>query len=125
MKKILLILGLTLGLSADIGVEFLGMGYHYNKDVDRNSNQKYFGLVYIDEANWEVGISTFENSYYERSNAVYVGYRQPLYEEDFTVGFFVDAGYVSGYEDKNLLLVKGAVPGPKGGFIVINEAVKA
>ncbi len=29
------------------------------------------------------------------------------------------------YEDKNLLLVKGAVPGPKGGFLVINEAVKA
>lgn len=29
------------------------------------------------------------------------------------------------YEDKNLLLVKGAVPGPKGGFVVINEAVKA
>lgn len=29
------------------------------------------------------------------------------------------------YEDKNLLLVKGAVPGPKGGFLVIKEAVKA
>jgi large subunit ribosomal protein L3 len=29
------------------------------------------------------------------------------------------------YEDKNLLLVKGAVPGPKGGFLVISEAVKA
>ncbi len=29
------------------------------------------------------------------------------------------------YEDKNLLLVKGAVPGPKGGFLEINEAVKA
>lgn len=29
------------------------------------------------------------------------------------------------YEDKNILLVKGAVPGPKGGFLVINEAVKA
>lgn len=29
------------------------------------------------------------------------------------------------YEDKNLLLVKGALPGPKGGFLVINEAVKA
>jgi len=29
------------------------------------------------------------------------------------------------YEDKNLLLVKGAVPGPKGGLLVINEAVKA
>jgi large subunit ribosomal protein L3 len=29
------------------------------------------------------------------------------------------------YEDKNLLLVKGAVPGPKGGVLVIKEAVKA
>ncbi|MFO7612602.1 MAG: 50S ribosomal protein L3 [Clostridia bacterium] len=29
------------------------------------------------------------------------------------------------YSDKNILLVKGAVPGPKGGFLVINEAVKA
>ncbi|HPJ21621.1 MAG TPA: 50S ribosomal protein L3, partial [Clostridia bacterium] len=29
------------------------------------------------------------------------------------------------YEDKNILLVKGAVPGPKGGFLVIKEAVKA
>lgn len=29
------------------------------------------------------------------------------------------------YEDKNLLLVKGAVPGPKGGFLVVREAVKA
>lgn len=29
------------------------------------------------------------------------------------------------YGDKNILLVKGAVPGPKGGFLVINEAVKA
>lgn len=28
------------------------------------------------------------------------------------------------YEDKNILLIKGAVPGPKGGFLVINEAVK-
>lgn len=29
------------------------------------------------------------------------------------------------YEDKNLLLIKGAVPGPKGGLLVINQAVKA
>jgi large subunit ribosomal protein L3 len=29
------------------------------------------------------------------------------------------------YGDKNILLVKGAVPGPKGGFLVINKAVKA
>ncbi|MBN2559198.1 MAG: 50S ribosomal protein L3 [Clostridia bacterium] len=29
------------------------------------------------------------------------------------------------YSDKNILLVKGAVPGPKGGLLVINEAVKA
>lgn len=29
------------------------------------------------------------------------------------------------YEDKNILLIKGAVPGPKNGFLVINEAVKA
>ena len=29
------------------------------------------------------------------------------------------------YEDNNLLLVKGAVPGPKGGVLVIKEAVKA
>lgn len=29
------------------------------------------------------------------------------------------------YGDKNILLIKGAVPGPKGGFLVINEAVKA
>ena len=29
------------------------------------------------------------------------------------------------YGDKNILLVKGAVPGPKGGFLIINEAVKA
>lgn len=29
------------------------------------------------------------------------------------------------YEDKNILLVKGAVPGPKGGFLVVREAVKA
>lgn len=27
--------------------------------------------------------------------------------------------------DKNLLLVKGAIPGPRGGFVTINKAVKA
>ena len=27
--------------------------------------------------------------------------------------------------EKNLLLVKGAVPGPKGGLVVIRDAVKA
>ncbi|MBN2852426.1 MAG: 50S ribosomal protein L3 [Clostridia bacterium] len=29
------------------------------------------------------------------------------------------------YSDKNLLLIKGAIPGPKGGLLIINEAVKA
>ncbi len=29
------------------------------------------------------------------------------------------------YGDKNLLLIKGALPGPKNGMLIINEAVKA
>lgn len=29
------------------------------------------------------------------------------------------------YSDNNLLLIKGAIPGPKGGLLIINEAVKA
>lgn len=29
------------------------------------------------------------------------------------------------YSDKNLLLVKGAIPGPKGGLVIVNEAVKS
>ena len=28
-------------------------------------------------------------------------------------------------EDKNLILVKGAVPGPKGGLVTLRESVKA
>jgi large subunit ribosomal protein L3 len=32
---------------------------------------------------------------------------------------------VSTDAEKNLLLVKGAVPGPKGGLVVIRDAVKA
>jgi len=29
------------------------------------------------------------------------------------------------YSENNLLLIKGAIPGPKGGLLIINEAVKA
>jgi len=32
---------------------------------------------------------------------------------------------VSADPEKNLLLVRGAVPGPKGGIVVIRDAVKA
>ena len=29
------------------------------------------------------------------------------------------------YADKNLILVKGAIPGPKGGIVTIRDTVKA
>ena len=32
---------------------------------------------------------------------------------------------VSADAEKNLLLVRGAVPGPKGGLVVVRDAIKA
>ena len=109
MRNVLLLIALTLGLSADIGVEFFGKSYHFNRDREYNEDQKYLGLVYRpNDTNFEIGVSTFENSHYERSNAVYIGYQQPLYEADNTeFGIFADVGYQSGYDGKPMLFYGG------------------
>ena len=109
MNKLLLLLTLTLGLSADIGVEFFGTSYHFNREIDYNEEQKYFGVVWRpDDTNFEVGASTFENSYNERANALYVGYLQPLYKEEVELGIFADVGYyLQGYEDKPIMFYGG------------------
>ncbi len=99
MKKIILGLLLSSLVFADIGVEFFGTSYHFNRDKDYNENNKYLGLVYKFE-NFEIGTATYENSHYERSYDIYGGYRQPLYEEENTeFGIFADIGYRSGYDN--------------------------
>ena len=99
-KELLVVLGLTLGLSADIGIDFLGTAYHTNRDVKYNETPALFGVNYMFDEGFEVGASTYVNSYDDRTYAFYVGYRQPIYEtEDLTLGVFANVGYQNGYED--------------------------
>ncbi len=105
MLKYLLLL--TSFLFGDVAVEFYGTSYHFDREKDYNENNKYVGLVYKFENNFEVGVASYENSHYERSNDIYIGYMQPLYEsEDVELGVFADGGYRGGY-DSHVLFYGG------------------
>ena len=107
MKKLLTLLLMSNLMWADFAIEPLAVSYHYDRDKDYNENHKYLGLVYRYN-NFEIGASTMENSYYKRSNSIYIGYLHPLYKEgDFMVGLFGDVGYQTGYDRSDLLLYGG------------------
>lgn len=107
MKKLLTLLLMSNLMWADFAIEPLAVSYHYDRDKDYNENHKYLGLVYRYE-NFEFGVGTMENSHYERSNSIYVGYLQPIYDNgDFTAGVFCDIGYQTGYDRSDLLLYGG------------------
>lgn len=95
LKYILL---LTSFAFADIAIEPFGTSYHWDRDKNRNENNKYLGVVYR-YGQYDFGVATFENSHYERSNTAYIGYRQPINEH---VGIFGAVGYVTGYNYKIL-----------------------
>ena len=117
LKLMLLVLATT-GLSADIAIEPFAATYHWDRDKEWNegSNHQYIGVSYIFDSvktntgNFEVGAATYINSHDERTKALYVGYRQPLYKEgNVDLGIFADIGYRDGYgEDSNILIYGGA-----------------
>ena len=90
---------LTSFVFADIAVEPFGAVYHWDRDKDYNENIKYVSVAYRYEQ-FDIGVATFENSHYRRSNFAYVGYRHPINEY---FGVFVNAGYVTGYNNTNIL----------------------
>lgn len=101
MFRVLLLLSNFLW--ADFAIEPYAVSYHYDRDKDYNEEHKYVSAVYRYD-NFEFGVATMENSHYERSNSVYVGYLQPIYEEnDFMIGVFADVGYRTGYDQAFLL----------------------
>ena len=114
MRKLLLLIALTLALQADIVFQPFAQAYHWDRDKDNNEKQEWLGLVYehdtdfADGATFEVGASTMINSHYVRSNSFYVGLSKDIYKEgDWEVGLFADGGYRTGY-DTNILLYGGA-----------------
>ena len=99
LKLILTIcLSFTFLTAGELAIEPYTQIYHYDRDRDSNENTKYLGLVYRYD-NFDIGVATYENSHYTRSQAAYVGYRYPLYEKnDLTLGIFGLVGYRTNYE---------------------------
>lgn len=99
MKKLLILGMLATGLYADIAVEPWGTAYHWNRDKNYNESNQYVGVVYRYQQ-YDLGVTTFINSHNDRSNSIYVGYREPISEYVNMVG---GVGYVSGYEKFNII----------------------
>ena len=108
MKKYMLIglllsfLNLSQAAEHSIAIEPFLQSYHWDRDKGYNETHKHVGLVYRYDQ-FELGVATMINSHDIRSNSVYIGYREKLYEtEDLELGFFMDGGYRSGYHKKVL-----------------------
>ena len=107
--KILILLLAPLLIFSDIAIEPYAASYHFDRDKDYNEDHKYIGLVYRYDQ-YEIGVSTFKNSHYKRTNSFYAGYRQPVYEyNDVEFGIWGDIGYQTGYNRK--LLIYGGLYG--------------
>ncbi len=104
MIKYLLLL--TTFVFADIAIEPFAKTYHFDRDKDYNENHQYLGLVYRYDQ-FDFGVATYINSHDERTKAAYVGYRQPMYQDEVEVGLFADIGYKDGYDDNHVLIYGG------------------
>ena len=59
------------------------------------------------------------------SRKLYIAYRTVNYVFVAAFGITIGSDVVKVDMDRNLILVKGAIPGPKGGIVTIKNTVKA
>lgn len=91
--------------------------HHFHYDPDHVDKQKMLGLELQMENHWVFGLASFDNSFGQRSEYLYGGYKWALFQSDYwyfklTGGLLY--GYKEPYEDKiplnNLGIAPAAVP---------------
>jgi len=86
---------------------------HFDPDPDHVNNQKLLGIEAQMTNNWLFGFATFDNSFGQRSEYLYAGYKWTLLQSDywyFKVTGGLLHGYKEPYEDKIPLNGLGVAP---------------
>ncbi|AUR90305.1 TMhelix containing protein [Vibrio phage 1.141.A._10N.261.49.B3] len=81
---------------------FMGEAYstHFDKSYDYNEVHENYGFEYKISDKWAINITTFENSYFERSNSLAIVYAWKHYEPNNSIRFTagIQGGVADGYE---------------------------
>jgi hypothetical protein len=94
---------------------------HFDPDPDHVNSQKLIGVEAVFENDWLAGLATFDNSFGQRSQFVYMGKSWPIAHSRFWYFKLMGGllhGYKEPYEDKIPLNGLGVAPGiiPSLGF---------
>jgi hypothetical protein len=86
---------------------------HFDPDPEHINNQKAIGVEVQMTNNWVFGLASFDNSFGQRSEYLYAGYKWALFHSDYWYFKFTGGllhGYKEPYEDKIPLNGLGVAP---------------